>query len=154
MANISSEDYNAILNRIASKQKSIAKTTKNINKLVAPKIGQIKKKRASGSKADYKDRIWNILNKSCDGWITELKFHPKRKWRFDWANKELMVACEYEGIFGGASRHTNVVGFTKDTSKYNAAQILGWKVLRYTASNYEELEKDLKLILSEKSLSL
>lgn len=152
--NLTSEDYNAILNRIASKQKSIVKTTKAIKKLVAPKIGQIKKKRTSKSKADYKDRIATVLKETKLTWVTELKFHPKRKWRFDWAQKDFMVAIEYEGVYGGKSRHTSTTGYTKDTEKYNQAQILGWTVLRYTASNYEQLQKDLISLLSKKSLSL
>jgi len=62
----------------------------------------------------------------------------------------LMVAVEYEGIFGGKSRHTNLVGFTNDCEKYNNAQILGWVVLRYTASNYEQVEKDIEAIIKAK----
>lgn len=110
----------------------------------------IAKRKTRGTKADYKDRISYVLNKTHKGWITELKFHPKRKWRFDWANKELMVAVEYEGIFGGKSRHTNLVGFTNDCEKYNNAQILGWVVLRYTASNYEQVQKDIEAIIKAK----
>lgn len=41
------------------------------------------------------------------------------------------LAIEYEGIFGGGkSRHTTVSGYTGDVEKYNAAQSLGWTVLR------------------------
>ena len=37
------------------------------------------------------------------------------------------------------SRHVTAKGFTGDTEKYNAAQSLDWKVLRYTVLNYETL---------------
>ena len=131
---ISSEDYKKLLENVKSKSKS-----------VAPKVVKTKH-----SKADYKDKMWATMNRICVGWITEHKFHPKRKWRFDYANKELMVAIEYEGIYGGASRHTNVVGYVKDIEKYNAAQILGWKVLRYTASNYLEMENDIRALVDSK----
>ena len=30
------------------------------------------------------------------------------------------------------SRHTTVGGYAKDCEKYNAAALLGWRVLRYT----------------------
>jgi hypothetical protein len=135
--NITSDDYKKLLDNVKSKKEKT-------------KSAAITKRKTSKSKADYKDRIWRILNKLCDGWRTEVKFHPKRKWRFDWANEELMVAVEYEGIFGGKSRHTNLTGFTNDCEKYNNAQIIGWKVLRYTAANYEQIQKDIEAILKDK----
>lgn len=69
----------------------------------------------------------------------EHSFHPDRKWRFDWAFPELKMAYEYEGIFSAKSRHTTAKGFTGDADKYNAAQELGWRVIRYTAMNYTDL---------------
>jgi len=75
----------------------------------------------------------------------EYIFHPKRKWRFDFAYPQYMIAIEYEGVFGeGKSRHTTVGGYTKDTTKYNEAAKLGWIVLRYTATSYSNLLTDLK----------
>lgn len=73
----------------------------------------------------------------------EYKFHPVRRWRFDVAIPGAMVAIEYEGVFSPKSRHTTVNGYAGDSEKYNQAQILGWKVLRYTAKNYKQFEKDL-----------
>jgi very-short-patch-repair endonuclease len=66
---------------------------------------------------------------------TEYKFHPTRRWRFDIAIPELKIAIEYEGIAGRKSRHTTMSGYTGDCEKYNEAQILGWRVLRFTAKN-------------------
>ena len=87
----------------------------------------------------------------CQGQKVELKsehqFHPERKWRFDWAIPEKMIAIEYEGLMSEKSRHTTISGFTGDTEKYNAAQSLGWKVLRYTAKNYKSLLTDLNKFL-------
>jgi very-short-patch-repair endonuclease len=64
----------------------------------------------------------------------EYVFHPSRKWRFDfaWPDRRLAVECE-GGVFTGG-RHTRGGGFTKDCEKYNAAALLGWKVLRFTAA--------------------
>ena len=62
--------------------------------------------------------------------LTELKFHPTRRWRFDfaWPNQKLAVEVE-GGIFIGG-RHTRGVGFQKDCIKYAEALKLGWRVLR------------------------
>ena len=81
-------------------------------------------------------------------YFKELKFSDKRKFRFDFAIPLYKIAIEYEGIVSGKSRHTSITGYTRDTEKYNLATIEGWKVLRYTALNYGNLEKDLKQLLS------
>ncbi len=80
---------------------------------------------------------------------TEVKFHPTRKWRFDIALTEKKIAIEYEGgVFGGGkSRHTTGKGYAGDALKYNEAQKLGWRVLRYTSNGYSKLIEDLKQIL-------
>jgi very-short-patch-repair endonuclease len=64
----------------------------------------------------------------------EYVFHPLRKWRFDraWPDRKLAVECEGAVFTGG--RHTRGGGFTKDCEKYNAAAILGWRVLRFTSA--------------------
>ncbi|MFL5811344.1 MAG: hypothetical protein ACJ749_17610 [Flavisolibacter sp.] len=77
----------------------------------------------------------------------EFAFHPERKWRFDFAILEKKVAIEYEGLMSEKSRHTTVTGYTGDAEKYNAAQSLGWKVLRYTAVNYKTMIEDLTKFL-------
>lgn len=70
-----------------------------------------------------------------------------RKWRADWIIPKLMVAIEYEGVFSATSRHTTLGGYTGDVEKYNAFQLEGWKVLRYTAANYKQLADDLNKLL-------
>lgn len=63
----------------------------------------------------------------------EYKFHPKRKWRFDfaWPDPEHMLALEVEGgTFSGKSRHTTGVGYHNDCEKYNNATLLGWRIIR------------------------
>lgn len=80
-------------------------------------------------------------------YVKELKFSDKRKFRFDFAIPFYKIALEYEGIVSGKSRHTSITGYTRDTEKYNLATIEGWKVLRYTALNYGNLEQDLKQLL-------
>lgn len=81
--------------------------------------------------------------------LTEYKFHGERKWRFDFAIKELKVAVEYEGLMSEKSRHLTKTGYTGDTEKYTQAAMLGWKVLRYTAINYKNIIGDLEKLKTE-----
>jgi len=83
----------------------------------------------------------------------ELKFSPDRKFKFDYAiasltGNEIRIGIEYEGLMSEKSGHTTVIGYTSNTEKYNLACILGWKVLRYTALNYKNLESDLKALIN------
>jgi len=62
----------------------------------------------------------------------EYRFHPERKWRFDFAFPEQKIAVEIEGLSNRFSRHSTIAGFREDCYKYNAAATLGWRVLRYS----------------------
>ncbi len=64
--------------------------------------------------------------------VREYKFHPTRKWKFDFAFPEHKLAVEVEGSAFGGGRHQRQAGFEADMLKYNAAGKLGWIVLRYT----------------------
>jgi very-short-patch-repair endonuclease len=63
----------------------------------------------------------------------EYRFHPSRKWRFDFAFLDQKVAIEAEGGTFSGGRHVRGSGFQKDAEKYNAAVVAGWRVLRFTA---------------------
>jgi len=62
----------------------------------------------------------------------EHRFHPTRKWRFDFAWLDVQLALEIEGGAFSGGRHTRGKGFIGDLEKYNAALLLGWRVLRVT----------------------
>jgi very-short-patch-repair endonuclease len=64
----------------------------------------------------------------------EYRFHPTRRWRFDRAWPEFKLAVEIEGVIGAGrgGRHQRPVGMARDAEKYNAAQLAGWTVLRFT----------------------
>lgn len=81
--------------------------------------------------------------------IQEYRFHPVRKWRFDWAITDLKIAIEYEGI-SGKSRHTTITGYTGDAEKYREAAIDGWVVLRYTVLDYKKVCADLQRIINKR----
>lgn len=64
--------------------------------------------------------------------VREFKFHPTRKWRFDFAFPDRKLAIEIEGGIYSKGRHTRPDGYQKDMEKYNAASTLGWTLLRFT----------------------
>lgn len=60
----------------------------------------------------------------------EFKFHPSRKWRADYAWPDHGLILEVEGAVWTHGRHTRGSGFVKDMQKYNAAAMLGFRILR------------------------
>ena len=71
--------------------------------------------------------------------VREHRFHPTRRWRFDFAIVECKLAIEVEGItFYGKNkngsmklgRHQTAKGITGDLEKYDEAMRLGWNVYR------------------------
>lgn len=82
--------------------------------------------------------------------VRELRFAPDQgDWRFDFAIPELKIGVEVEGGSwlgrpcpvcrlrpGGG--HLRGERFESDCEKYNAATLLGWKVLRFTTRAVDE----------------
>ena len=62
----------------------------------------------------------------------EYKFHPTRKWRYDYAILSKHIAIEVEGGVWTGGRHTRPAGFLGDIEKYNAGALLGWRIFRVT----------------------
>ena len=64
--------------------------------------------------------------------VKEWQFFSGRRWRFDlaWIETQHRLALEIEGGAFTQGRHTRGAGFVKDLEKYNAAVLLGWRVLR------------------------
>lgn len=67
--------------------------------------------------------------------VPEYRFHPTRRWRFDFAWPADKIALEVEGGAFTRGRHTRGAGYLKDMEKYNAAVIAGWRVFRVTPSD-------------------
>lgn len=62
----------------------------------------------------------------------EYRFHPTRRWRFDFADPAAKIAIELQGgIFGGKSAHNTGTGIRRDMEKSNEAQRLGWRVFQF-----------------------
>lgn len=81
--------------------------------------------------------------------VAEWKFHPRRKWLFDWAwvndrlnpglRPGLQLAWEIDGgtWIDGGGRHNRAQGFEDDCRKTAWAAILGWRVIRTTTRMVE-----------------
>jgi very-short-patch-repair endonuclease len=69
---------------------------------------------------------------------TEIEFHPKRKWRFDFAWVRAQEAIEIEGVTDEGGRHQRKEGFRRDAEKYAAAMSLGWRVWRFTPKQIQQ----------------
>jgi len=85
----------------------------------------------------------------------EYRFHPVRKFRFDFAWPTEKVAVEIDGFGGGHQTNFNL---SKDNEKMNLAQEFGWIVLRFTARQLgskkkrQEAAKQVLRILKQKRL--
>lgn len=71
--------------------------------------------------------------------VKEYKFHPTRRWRFDYAIPEHKIALEVEGGVWTGGRHTSPKGFLGDIEKYNTATLMGWRVFRTTPDELYKL---------------
>ena len=83
--------------------------------------------------------------------VTEYRFHPQRRFRFDWAFPLTRLAIEQEGgiwIKGKSGRggaHSLPSNILRDMEKNNEASILGWHILRFTPAQVEKGEAALTI---------
>lgn len=87
------------------------------------------------------------LGETC---VKEFKFHPTRRWRFDYALPEHKIAIEVEGGVWTGGRHIRPQGFLGDIEKYNTATLMGWRVFRTTP---DELVRSATLNLLRQAIS-
>lgn len=86
-------------------------------------------------------QITSALSLDHRHWVPEHRFHPTRKWRFDYAWVAGKVGIEVDGgIWKGAyGGHTSGTGKMRDMEKDAEAQMLGWKVFRFAPNEGERL---------------
>ncbi|SRR6266852_8033007 len=70
----------------------------------------------------------------------ELRFFPARRWRFDFAYPDRLLAIEVEGGTWTGGAHVRGAHYASDCRKYNTAAIIGWKLLRVTSDMIESGE--------------
>ena len=108
-------------------------------------ITKTKKSRQTAAKQPVRD-VFTVICKTdlkveC---VKEFKFHPVRKWRFDYAIPEHKIALEVEGGVWTGGRHTSPKGFLGDIETYNTATLMGWRVFRTTPDDlYKKKTLDL-----------
>ena len=83
--------------------------------------------------------LWHLLAPGAPEPMRQFKFHPNRKWLFDFAWSTQKVAVEYDGgILQMCGAHRSISGILRDINKGNAANALGWHVFRCTAKHLDE----------------
>ena len=83
-----------------------------------------------GSHLEVAFEAWLNQNTDIPYAKLEYRFDPERRWRFDFAWPEHMVAVEIEGGLYQGGRHQSLKGFLADSEKYESALSLGWSVYR------------------------
>ena len=83
--------------------------------------------------------------------VTEYRFAPPRRWRFDAAWPAHKVAIEVDGGTWIGGRHSTGSGYERDAEKLNEAALLAWIVLRVTPAMVDD-GRALRLI--ERALQL
>lgn len=78
----------------------------------------------------------SLLKIKCE---KEYKFHPVRKWRFDYAFPLYKIAVEIDGGIWNYGRHNRARGYIADMEKFNEAAKLGWVVLKFTPQEQHKL---------------
>src|SRR5690606_23813772 len=69
---------------------------------------------------------------------SEFEFFPDRKFRFDFAWPEYLVAVELQGATWVKSGHTSGRGVQRDCEKANLAVLQGWRVLHFTGDDLKD----------------
>ena len=85
---------------------------------------------------------WSKSNAILETYLNELgikfekeyRFDKSRRWRGDYYLPELKTIVEIEGGVWVNGRHIRPQGYENDCEKYNKAQLLGYKVIRFTTT--------------------
>ena len=78
--------------------------------------------------------------------IAEYRFHPTRKWRFDYAWPDHKIALEEQGGLFSGGRHSRGAALLDEHEKLNAAVVAGFRVLFSTPQTIQSQEMRTTLI--------
>ena len=102
---------------------------------------EVAKLAAGKERTRLEDALWHkLVAKRLPLPQREYRFHPTRKWRFDFAWPDLMLAVEVDGGEYVQGRHSRARGMRDDNTKINEAQRIGWVVLRFVGSQVKSGE--------------
>jgi hypothetical protein len=86
---------------------------------------------------DYFLEKWNEFGYGESDITREYKFHPTRRWRFDFAFPSRRTAIEIDG----RGRHQTVTGIRADNEKHNTALVHDWAVFHISTSDLRAKDK-------------
>lgn len=89
------------------------------------------KRAVAKAKAAEQERVFlrHLMALGLDAPIPEHRFHPERKWRWDYAYPASKLAIEVDGGVWVGGKHGRGSGIVKDHEKRNAGAVLGWRLL-------------------------
>ena len=87
--------------------------------------------------------LWVALFPECDLY-SEYRFHPKRKFRLDFAHIPSKVGIEIQGAIWTLGAHSSGAGLQRDYEKMLVAAACGWQILPISAADINE--STLKLV--------
>lgn len=112
------------------------------NRKPTPAEKQLRQAKAEAAAAKRKERddrfVASLVAGGLPEPVREYRFHPTRRWRFDFAWPEQKVALEVDGGVWTGGRHTRGAGFIGDMEKLNAAGLAGWRFLRATPKDLRD----------------
>jgi hypothetical protein len=99
----------------------------------------------------YERQAHCILKKILPTHVIEpqYKFHPFRRWRFDFAIPSLKIAIEINGGVWSNGRHSRGSGLVKEYEKMRAAAVLHWYVFAYDPKSIHLITEDISRFLEE-----
>jgi very-short-patch-repair endonuclease len=104
---------------------------------------QVKRAAKQNKKAQLEQRFleaWGRLFRTLPRPVMQHKFHPSRKWRWDFCWPEEKLAVEIQGGSFVAGGHNRAPQQQKDYEKQRAAVALGWRVLPYNTIDMKDPE--------------
>lgn len=78
---------------------------------------------------------------------SQYRFHPKRRWRFDFAIPFHKIAIEINGGVWSNGRHSRGSGLVKEYEKMRAAAVLHWYVFAYDTKSIHLIDEDISRFL-------
>lgn len=123
----------------------------------------VTKTKKKAAKSKNKPQITDVFTVICKTdlrveCVKEYKFHPVRKWRFDYAIPKYKIAIEIDGGVWNYGRHNRATGYMADMEKFNAAASFGWVVLKFTPQEqykrvtFDIIKQTIKTIENERNM--